>query len=406
MSYDVIVVGAGPAGSIAAHDCAEAGLKTLLLEKFALPRDKPCGGAVMYRGLHLLRGNLPRHLIEQRIHGLRFVLPRSGDLDFRSDKMIAITVFRDRFDEYLARRAESAGAELRESSRVTRAFVEDDHAGVILSDSSAYNADFIVGADGVNTTVGTSLGLRPARKDLTRHGLGMESDFFVGRQGVIDAMHGDPTILELIPVKGKVSYGWIFPKKEHLAVGIAGAAVHMYPLKPMFDAFCKKVEKRTGQTLTLKKRRTYFLGADGVKRQNVSDRVILVGDAAGFVDPMMGEGIAYAMKSGEYAASTIVDALERGKHDREVLQSYQDQCVRDFRGNFQIAEWAGTRGTTFAEYILTKAAGYPMASEIMTMVARGEIGYSHIPATVISRLPKELPQLIRRFVQSKVSHPS
>ena len=113
MSYDVIVVGAGPAGSIAAHDCAKAGLKTLLLEKFALPREKPCGGAVMYRGLHILKGHLPRHLIEQRMHGLRFVLPHSREVDFKSDKMIGITVFRERFDEYLARRAEGAGVELR-----------------------------------------------------------------------------------------------------------------------------------------------------------------------------------------------------------------------------------------------------------------------------------------------------
>ena len=406
MPYDVIVVGAGPAGSITAHDCAEAGLKTLLLEKFTLPREKPCGGAVMYRGLHILKGRLPRSLIEQKIFGLRFVLPHTNDLEFKSDKMIGITVFRDKFDEYLARRAEGSGAELRDQSRVTRAFVKDDHAGVLLSDGTEHRAEFIVGADGVNTVVGTSLGLRPARKDLTRHGLGMESDFFVGEQGVIDAMQGDPTILELLPVEGRVSYGWIFPKREYLSIGIAGAAVHMYPLRPTFDVFCRTVEKRIGQKLILKKRRTYFLGADGVQRQNICDRAVLVGDAAGFVDPMMGEGIAYAMKSGEYAASTILMALKEGRIDKKKLQSYQDRCVKDFKGNFQMAEWAGTRGTAFAKSILTKAAGHPFASEIMTMIARGEMGYTDIPARVISRLPRELPQLIRRFVLSKMSRPS
>ena len=92
MHYDVVVVGAGPAGSIAAYESARAGHTTLLLEKFLIPREKSCGGAVMYHGLHTLRSKIPKSIVEQKIYGLRFVLPNGEKAEFVSDKMIGITV--------------------------------------------------------------------------------------------------------------------------------------------------------------------------------------------------------------------------------------------------------------------------------------------------------------------------
>ncbi len=234
----------------------------------------------------------------------------------------------------------------------------------------------------------------------------MESDFHVGAEGVLEAMKGDPSILSIVPAENRVSYGWVFPKREHLSVGIAGAAAHMLSLRPMFDAFCRRMEKKIGVELTAAKRRTCFLGADGVVSKNVMDRVILVGDAAGFVDPMMGEGIAYAMKSGVYAAEVILRALEEEKHEEGFLSQYQDLCVKEFGANFRMAEWAGLRGTSFAEFVLTKASGHRLASEILAMLARGDIGYSAIPQTIVKSLPRELPDILRRIVQSRMASSS
>ncbi|MFX1331814.1 MAG: NAD(P)/FAD-dependent oxidoreductase [Promethearchaeota archaeon] len=406
MPYDVIVVGAGPAGSITAHDCAKAGLKTLLLEKSKHPREKPCGGAVMYRGLHILRGELPVCIVEQRITGLRFVLPSGDVAEFSSEKMIGITVFRNRFDEFLAKRAVDAGAEIKELTKVKHASTGPENAVVHTADGKEIRARYLVGADGVNSIVAKSLGLRPARKNLNRVGLGMESDFHVGEEGVLTATNGKPSILEIIPVEGRVAYGWMFPKREHLCIGIAGAAVHMYPLRPAFDRFWKKLEQRIGVPLNLERRRVHFLGADGVSSRNVTDRALLVGDAAGFVDPMMGEGIAYAMKSGVHAADVIAGAAESGRYDSHYLEQYHHLCKKEFEANFAMAEWAGLRGTSFAETVLKAAASYHPASDILAKLARGEIGYSAIPYTILKDLPRELPRFLKRQVVSRMNHSS
>jgi geranylgeranyl reductase family protein len=403
LTYDVIVVGAGPAGSTAAYDCAKQGLKTVLLEKYKLPREKPCGGAVMYRALRTIGEKIPRELIEQRIYGLRFLLPDGKQSEFVSDKMIGITVFRDRFDEYLANRASDAGAELLDNTPVVDASVSSKSATVRLDDGTELSGKYLLGADGVNSIVSRSLGLRPRRKELTKVGLGMEADFHVGEEGVEKATSGNPSILEVCPVEGRVSYGWVFPKKEHLAIGVAGAGIHMRSLRPQFDQFCRCVEDRLGIRLDLEKRRTFFLGGDGLGSKNIAPRAILIGDAAGFVDPLMGEGIAYAMQSGAFAASVINKAIDENQYDEATLSEYQELCQREFSSNFALATRVGVRGSSLAELILPKISGHKLASKVMTMVARGEIGYADIPYVVLKKLPREIPTIIRHVVRSRLA---
>ncbi len=402
MTYDVIVVGAGPAGSIAAYECAKSGLKTLLLEKYSLPRDKPCGGAVMYRGLRIINGKLPKDLIEQRVYGLRFEFPSGKDAKFKSDRMIGITVHRSLFDEFLAHRAMSMGAELIESTRVKEVLINSDQVIVKSSKNQEFSGKILIGADGVNTTIGRSLGLRPPRKDLSKVGLGMEADFHVGVDGVLQATNGDPSILHMLPVKGRLAYGWIFPKREHLAIGIAGGSLHMTPLRPMFDSFTKNLEKRLGISLIPETRRTHFLGGWGLYNKNVTYRVMLIGDAAGWVDPMMGEGIAYAMMSGVISAKTAQDAISHERYDEHTLEEYHHECAKECAGNFGMGAWAGSRGLGVAEFLLSNASHIDIASDLMAMVARGEITYSDIPSLVVRKLPGKIPEIIRHAVISRL----
>ncbi len=401
-NYDALVVGAGPAGSVAAYHLAKMGFSTLLLEKFSLPRDKPCGGAVMYRGIRVLEGQIPKRLVERSVYGLRFVLPDDEEVTFLSQRLLGITTTRSAFDEFLARRASDAGAVLLEQACVKEARISSI-ARVQLRDGREFTGRVIVGADGVNSVIARTLGLRAARKNLMQVGLGMEADFHVGEDRVREVFEGNPTILEMFPVENRVSYGWVFPKREHLSIGIAGVAVHMYPLRPVFDRFIKKIEQRVGISLTASRRGTCFIGAGGLAGPNVTDRAVLVGDAAGFVDPMMGEGIAYAMRSGVHAATILGLGLELDRLDKKFLSRYHHLCVKEFGSNFAIASWAGLRGISFARSVLTAAARLDFTPDIIARLARGEMGYSDIPSEILRRAPWVFSQLLRAKIMGKVS---
>lgn len=402
MSYDVVIVGAGPAGSVAAYECAKKGYRTLLLEKASIPREKACGGAVMYRGIRVINGEVPLEVIERKIYGIRFGFHTGASSEFISDKLIGITVFRDKFDEFLSRRAAEAGAELLDNARVIHTSVTDDCASIQLQDGREFKSEFLIGADGVNSIVSRSLNLRPKRKDLTKFGLGMESDFYVGKEGVMKATNGNPSLLEILPIENRIGYGWVFPKREHLAIGIAGGSGHMLALRSDFDIFYKSLENRWGIELKLEKRRASFLGGDGLRSINVTDRVVLVGDAAGFVDPMMGEGIAYSMQSAKIAVDVINQAIEEGRFEADTLWKYHHLCQDEFASNFKLAGWAGSHGTSFAANLLLRINGHKIAADTMSMVARGEIGYSDIPYVVLKKLPRELPNIIKHVVQSHI----
>ena len=131
--------------------------------------------------------------------------------------------------------------------------------------------------------------------------------------------------------------------------------------------------------------------------------IFLVGDAAGFVDPLMGEGIAYAMQSGAFAASVINKAIDVGRYDEETLSEYQALCKKEFSANFALATRVGVRGPSLAEIILPKVNGHKLAAKVMTMVARGEIGYSDIPYVVLKKLPREIPTIIKHMVRSRLA---
>ena len=117
----------------------------------------------------------------------------------------------------------------------------------------------------------------------------------------------------------------------------------------------------------------------------------------------MGEGIAYAMQSGAFAASVINKAIDVGRYDEETLSEYQALCKKEFSANFALATRVGVRGPSLAEIILPKVNGHKLAAKVMTMVARGEIGYSDIPYVVLKKLPREIPTIIKHMVRSRLA---
>jgi geranylgeranyl reductase family protein len=294
--YDVIVVGAGPAGAVTARGLAGAGVKTLLVEKEKLPRYKTCAGGINVRAANLLDFDITP-VVERVINGARFSYKSRYRLTRRYPQPTTYMVTRQRFDNLLAEKAQEAGAELVDGRKVTR--VEPDDGMVrVTAGGEVFNASVVVGADGANGLVAAGLGL----KDGFYCNLGLEAEVYADEKTL--ARWENLMGLDLGTIPG--GYGWIFPKGDHLSVGIGGPMRFAKKLDPWlrgllrcYDLDESRIRILRGARLPVRRRGTPIAAGRG----------LLVGDAAGLTDAVTGEGIYYAIKSGQMAVPAVVGFL-------------------------------------------------------------------------------------------------
>lgn len=306
--YDVIVVGAGPGGSTAARFCAQAGLNVLLIEKERLPRYKACGGCLSLKTARLLGFDLSP-VLENTIHGVHFTYCLKDRFSIRSEEPIAFLVMRDRFDHFLAKKALERGVALFEGERVVRAEEKDHWVEVKLERGERLRCEYLIGADGARSIVAKSSSLLPPESD--GNGIGVESE--IPFESTIDFPKEDLRHIHLDFGGIPNGYGWVFPKREGLSIGVGGMFGQWGKVNPRqyLDAFIQElnyikeggVEKVLGHSLPC-----FYNEEQKVSR----GRILLVGDAGHLMDPLMGEGIYYAIRSGMLAAEAITQSKEKG----------------------------------------------------------------------------------------------
>lgn len=356
-AFDAIVVGLGPAGSSAARALAERGVRVLGLDRARFPRHKPCGGCLSAKIDRLLGDDLGP-LVEREVHGvtLRF---RDGEaIHARSDRPVAHLVSRLRFDAEFVRQAREAGAEIHEGEGVREVVPEAD-AVTVLTDQRQYRARVVVGADGANSSVARSVGL-PHRG---WRGVLIESEVDVGPDALREL--GDEVILEFGTIP--FGYGWIFPKADHLSIGVGGLVGRLRDPKACYRDFLARhrilegirKEKRYGCTLPVYSRR----------RPLSRGNVLLAGDAAGLVDPFIGEGIYYAVRSGRIAAEVIAEALGAGRVD---LSRYDRVIDEEMGGEFRAAHRLAVLLYSFPDAFSRLAADAPEVLQSYFEVLRAE----------------------------------
>ncbi len=325
-SWDAIVVGAGPGGCSAAFRLATAGLRVLLLEKEKIPRYKPCGGGLTAKVRAALDFDFSP-AIESTI--------LQGSVAFRGERIrvqapAGWCVMRDKFDALLAARAADAGAELRDAQPVTQ--VAFDDAGALVSTrTETFRAAFVVGADGVNGIVRRAAGLPPHR----RMGVALEAEMDAPSTALDQWRHTLHLDFGAIPW----GYAWIFPKAEHLSVGVGNLirSGHTIDLRAKLEAYiASEPSVREARTRSTRGQRVPLGGQFG---RYHAPHALVVGDAAGIVDPFTAEGIYYAIRSGQIAAEEIVGSLPRGVFD---LSTYTERINREINADFRYA-WALTQ---------------------------------------------------------------
>lgn len=311
-NYDVAVVGAGPAGSTAAYVLGKKGYKVALLDKETFPRKKLCGGCLTAKTLrHLNRlFQEPEESLTQK-NIINFKSNRY-EIRYKNETLIhkhsALTFYfvdRATYDTFLLQKAKDMGADVIEGEKANQLELntETNKCTIITSGNRVINARFVIGADGANSTMRTKYFRQTKDNSRWHHNLAYCLEVFPPREGKLRDL--DYPILSF----GYLRYGyaWIFPNKNRLVVGMGGLHRKNKNLTASFKAFLDDYHTRNADLSNLK---GHPLPYGNFMKKPIQGNLLLVGDAAGLVDPMLGEGIYQAHKSGELAAQAIIERLE------------------------------------------------------------------------------------------------
>jgi geranylgeranyl reductase family protein len=295
---------------MAARQLAQRGAKVLLLDKQRFPRDKPCGGGVTLRAASVQDVDLSP-VIERTIHGARFSLRLGDTFDRSHEKPLTYMTQRSRLDAYLAERAVEAGADLHDGDAVRD--ISINGRVEVRTDSDSYAGSVLIGADGANGLVGRTAGLRLDYEEA----IALEGN--VPFSPDIPEDWRDVVALDLGGMAG--GYGWVFPKCDHLNVGVGAWKYAGFTLRPKLSELARRFHFDDDQLENL---RGHHLPVRIPGTPIARGLVALAGDAAGLVDPLSGEGIHMAFASGRLAADHAMRVLSGEAPDMVGYQAAVD----------------------------------------------------------------------------------
>jgi len=307
--FDVIIVGAGPAGTAAAYRALENKLSVLLLDRTDIPADKPCAGGLTLKTLALMPYSVAS-VIEHVTTGLDIGIENGQATRLeRFDRGADICAFavRAKFDALNFKKTIEKGAQFVKIRRLDQIKQSADHVELTCGEQT-YRAKYLIGADGANSKV----------RRMTCPNNGFHRGFAVEGLVPYDALQSRPYAEFLLGVV-QSGYGWVFPKGDHANVGIYTNRDDV----PLSKEQLRHYSRTRLNTDVLDHIKGYPLGFGGEHFWQVEGRVVLVGDAGGYAEPLLGEGLHNAVLSGQCAAQAIVD-IEEGATRRSLKAHYKN----------------------------------------------------------------------------------
>jgi len=312
---DLIIAGAGPAGASAARRAAELGLSVLVLESEVFPRFKPCGGGLTPWALRWLSSLEELDgITHERADRVDVWLGPDVNLTWAGAGPIITTTLREELDSAMARRAMDAGAHVLFGARVESVAADADGV-TVRARGEDHRGRFLVAADGARGAVRGLVG--SARPPLAS---AVYLRAFPPDRGALSPWHGR-VLIDI--TEHRAGYGWVFPKKDHLNVGVYAGTFRQRRLRSVLDRLLRRLDVVSWRS------EGPFASVVPVcagERYLGDGRILFAGDAAGLGAPITGEGISHALASGEIVAGIVHDALRLG---HEAGAAYRDRIVQE-----------------------------------------------------------------------------
>lgn len=326
---DVTIVGGGPSGSVCAKILAEKGLNVVLLEKFGRDRHKPCAGGISTPAYELVP--IPGNLIERKIVSGLIVSASNNSVIVGSPAEPGFTVYRSSYDKWLMDEAEKSGATVENYAKVRVLDIKEDEV-IIKAEIEGKPRDIlcrvVVGAFGCSPNFYKFFGLNPPP-----YVMGLAYELFLPEK-IIDERIGDTIEVYFNTDYANPGYSWIFPKKSGVNVGIISLLSNGSKMKRLNNFLeqhpiaSKKLKGAVPKKLNQRSFFTSLIPARPLEK-TYGNCFLLVGDAAGLVDPLTYEGIGYALESGVLAAETIIRACEFNDFSEGILSFYQSRWMQE-----------------------------------------------------------------------------
>jgi geranylgeranyl reductase family protein len=384
ISIEVVVVGGGPAGATAARSLAKSGRDVVILEAEPAPRDKVCGGGLRPSVLNQLphvEALKDRFLEATTTRGIMST-PGGPEISYTSpdgEPPVAYQVRRSVFDEVLLEDAVDAGSELMEGSPVVSAHGSEKGWRLRLQDGTEIKAKGVIGAGGAKCPLGRRMraaaGGTPAFPP-ERLAVAWAREFLVG-EDFIEEAYGPERMIRIDLREGDLTgYAWTFPKREHVNVGFGALVGDLADVdgRALSEAYARRLikmgllpEDPSGGTW-----RAAPIPTGGPEGPVSRPGVLAVGDCTGLISPLSGDGIYYAIRSGQMAASTMDGALEKGDLSAKAMAVYGREFKRTFNREMDILTKVAKKMRMDPHEMLRRADADPSLQRLVVQLFQGE----------------------------------
>jgi geranylgeranyl reductase family protein len=376
-------------------------MRVLVVERYPLPRQKPCGGGISTRVVTRfpwLRDALPR-IPTHPVSSLYLEGPSGGVFRMQSNGPAVILIRRIEFDYLLASLAREAGAEILASTAIAQARQDADGVTLRTREGRELRAPIVIAADGVNSVIARRLGLNPGWP-AGRLALDMMEET---PNAALTAAEPD-TLSVFYGYGGAHGYAYIFPKREHVNVGIGYVLPYFkaridltpYDLQQTFVGDLRARGLMSGES----QRRNFtpfLIPIGGPLRRTAAGRVLLAGDAGGFVNGFSAEGIYYAMVTGDLAADAVVAARRDGIVQpaiarRRYVRAWKQEIGAELRDSVLVQKYL-FHSAARMDRVVRGAQSQPEFSRILVDYASGRLSYRAARRQLLWRFPRLLPRL-------------